>query len=183
MLPNFKYHPDPIATGAVHASPAICDSCGQARGFEYAASFYTAHKSELTLCPWCIASGEAARKYSGAFSDAHPLARAGLSRDVVREVCERTPGYVSWQQDNWQVHCGDACEFHGAADPAEVKALAGPSLTELLDRFGIQEDWWRRLSNTIGRQATPRSINSFVGIAMRGSTTLTSPNAKLRRPT
>ncbi|REJ66450.1 MAG: hypothetical protein DWQ31_14945 [Planctomycetota bacterium] len=31
-LPVFKYHPDPLDTGAIAASDAICACCGQSRG-------------------------------------------------------------------------------------------------------------------------------------------------------
>lgn len=144
-LPDFQYHPDPLATGAVKAGGGVCDCCSQARGFEYTASFYTAHDEDLTLCPWCIANGDAARKYEGVFSDDVPLIEAGLPASIVREVCERTPGYSSWQQEIWQSHCGDACEFHGDAEPAELSSLSGDALACFLNRELLNLDQWRSI--------------------------------------
>ena len=40
MLPNFRYHPDPVATGNVVPSDTVCLCCGQARGYIYKASVY-----------------------------------------------------------------------------------------------------------------------------------------------
>lgn len=142
QLPDFKYHPDPLSTGSIKASPAACDCCGHARGFAYAASFYSAQVDSPTLCPWCIASGEAAKKYDGMFSDDYPLRAAGVAEDIIREVCARTPGYNSWQQEVWQCHCNDACAFHGDADPAELRALSKEEMTDLLHQNTMREDQW-----------------------------------------
>jgi hypothetical protein len=58
-LPDFPYHPDPLATGSIEESPADCVSCGRARGFVYTGSVYAVEEAE-PLCPWCIADGSAA---------------------------------------------------------------------------------------------------------------------------
>ena len=42
MLPEFRYHPDPLSTGGVKVSDNLCRCCGQTRGYIYAASFYAA---------------------------------------------------------------------------------------------------------------------------------------------
>lgn len=159
-LPEFKYHPDPISTGAIKADPAQCDCCGQSRGFVYVASFYSTHRGRLTLCPWCIASGEAAKKYDGYFSDDRPLLEAGIAEDSIREVCERTPGYVSWQQEIWQTHCNDACEFHGDAEPAELRALSQDALAELLAEY-LPEDEWRSFVEDYEKGGDP-AVYKFV---------------------
>jgi hypothetical protein len=39
-LPPFRYHPDPLATGAVKPSPIRCVCCGQQRGFVYVGPVY-----------------------------------------------------------------------------------------------------------------------------------------------
>ena len=93
-LPKFKYHPDPIPTGAIKVSKEICECCNQARGYMYASSIYAKEEIEF-ICPWCIADGFAARKFDGIFSDDYPLQQAGISQDIISEVCERTPGYNS----------------------------------------------------------------------------------------
>jgi len=142
-LPKFRYHPDPLATGSIKPSTAVCDCCGEARGFEYTASFYTRQKPKPILCPWCIESGDAARKYDGAFSDDYPL--QDLAPEIVQEVCQRTPGYNSWQQEVWQSHCNDACEFLGDAELEELRALAGDDLAAQLKRSGMKDQHWTSL--------------------------------------
>ena len=122
-IPTFRYHPDPIATGALKPSNEMCDACGQRRGFTYTASFYAIDEVE-NLCPWCIADGSAAKKFDGTFSDDYPLREAGVSEEIIVEVVCRTPGFTSWQQDRWLTCCDDACEFHGDASRSEVKAMS-----------------------------------------------------------
>src|SRR5215210_4945294 len=123
-LPHFTYHPDPIATGAVIESANVCQCCGLSRGFIYVASTYTALEDiEDALCPWCIATGEAAAKYDASFSDDYSLVLAGLPQSIVDEITLRTPGYVSWQSERWMIHCGDACEFHGDLPQSRLSSL------------------------------------------------------------
>jgi uncharacterized protein CbrC (UPF0167 family) len=144
MLPTFRYHPDPLATGSVKASTTACRCCGQARGFIYAASVYARDRLRDSICPWCIADGSAARKFEAMFSDDHPLVKAGVSDQVIEEVTRRTPGFNSWQQETWLSCCGDACEFHGDAPRAELQALQGDDLARTLSDlgWGKQEQHW-----------------------------------------
>lgn len=135
-LPKFKYHPDPLATGAVKVSDAICQCCDKARGYIYAASVYAVEEVEF-VCPWCIADGSLGRKYDATLSDGHPLHSAGLSSEIIREVTRRTPGYVSWQQESWIACCNDACEFHGDASRADIQALDEHGLTALSAESGF----------------------------------------------
>ncbi|MCO1987260.1 hypothetical protein FA421_32030, partial [Pseudomonas aeruginosa] len=111
-LPHFRYHPEPLASGSIEASATTCQCCGKARGYVYTGSPYSRHELPPgSLCPWCIADGSAAARYEASFSDDYPLLDAGVAADIVTEVCERTPGYTSWQQERWLVCCEDACAF------------------------------------------------------------------------
>ena len=69
-LPAFRYHPDPLDTGAFEESEegVICDCCGKATPIFYSNPFFSVEDIAY-LCPACIASGEAARKYDGSFQD------------------------------------------------------------------------------------------------------------------
>jgi len=125
-LPTFTYHPDPIATGSIKPSDATCLCCNQQRGFIYVCNTYCHEELVEALCPWCIADGSAAQRFDAEFSDGCPLIQAGISAAVVEEVTRRTPGYTSWQQDEWQCCCGDACEFHGDPSRAHLAALPQP---------------------------------------------------------
>src|SRR6185369_1862863 len=137
MLPSFRYHPAPLATGSVVESATTCRCCGRARGYIYASSVYAVESLRDSLCPWCIADGSAATKFDACFSDGDPLIRAGVPVSVVDEVTLRTPGYVSWQQEVWLACCDDACAFHGDATRSELSALDRNALAEQLAEWGI----------------------------------------------
>lgn len=136
ILPKFKYHPDPVATGAFKVSDATCESCGKARGYVYAAPIYAIEDVE-SVCPWCIDDGSLERRYDATLNDGHPLRLAGLPSEVIREVTRRTPGYVSWQQDSWIACCNDACEFHGEAPANEIRTLDEQGLAALSAASGF----------------------------------------------
>lgn len=134
-LPIFKYHPDPIATGAIKASDVLCQCCGQARGFVYTSRLYSSNKVDA-ICPWCIADGSAAEKFKGMFSDDFPLIRAGVANDIIDEVTHRIPGFNSWQQEVWLSCCEDACEFHGDLPAIELQDMD-------IDAFAAAFSGWR----------------------------------------
>lgn len=106
MLPVFRYHPDPVATGAVVESSAVCSCCSVARGYLYTGPVYS--EDEIgPLCPWCIAEGVPGAMFTDAIgADDVPMT-------VIDEICLRTPGFVAWQQAHWLYHCGDGCEYLG----------------------------------------------------------------------
>jgi uncharacterized protein CbrC (UPF0167 family) len=89
----------------VVASGKPCSACGRVRGFVYEGPVYSAATVE-SLCPWCIADGTAATKFDAMFV-------ASLSPIAFDEVVHRTPGYDTWQEDDWPIHCGDAAAFLG----------------------------------------------------------------------
>ena len=146
VLPTFAYHPEPLKTGSVKESPAQCTCCGQASGYIYVASIYSRLRSKIQICPWCIADGSAAAKYQAAFSDSHPLLHAEVPQSVVEEVTTRTPGYNSWQQESWLVHCGDACEFHGDASREDLEQMPAESKASIFKLFGLTEQRWASIT-------------------------------------
>lgn len=141
-LPKFRYHPNPVATGAIVATDDECECCGLCRGYKYSSGIYCENDVE-TVCPWCIADGSLAAKFGASLVDDHPLRGAGLSSDIVEEVTTRTPGYVSWQQDAWMSCCKDACEFHGDAPHAELQALDDAGLRQLASDSGFSVETLR----------------------------------------
>lgn len=76
-------------------------------------------------------------KFDAEFVDAEPLRSAKLPEQVVAEVTQRTPGYESWQQEEWLVCCEDACEFHGEAPADELRSFAAQGLERLADTTGF----------------------------------------------
>ena len=144
MLPAFRYHPNPIATGSVKASNTVCRCCGQARGYIYTSSVYACDSPRDSICPWCIADGSAATKFEAMFSDDHPLAQAGVPDETIDEVTRRAPGYNSWQQEVWLSCCKDACEFHGDAPRTELQTLQGDALARTLAAREWRERNWQQ---------------------------------------
>ena len=118
-LPQFKYHPSPLSTGAIEDSDAVCDCCGRARGFIYRGPIYCVSRVE-GVCPWCIADGSAHLKWDAAFTDSAAIGGYGrwceVPREVWEEVAYRTPGLSTIQQARWYTHCGDAAEFLGVEE-------------------------------------------------------------------
>lgn len=138
-LPKFKYHPDPVATGAVVKSDEECARCRQVRGYLYDGAPY-AIADGLKICPWCIADGSAAKEFNATFVQS---IEQDLAKDIQAEVMERTPGYISWQGEFWLCHCNDACEFHGDFTRAGLAALKLEDEQRFLDDNDWVEDWPR----------------------------------------
>ncbi|MFE9256774.1 CbrC family protein [Streptomyces sp. NPDC006879] len=120
-IPDFPYHPDPLATGSVVSSDEPCACCGQVRGFRYTGPVYSTGTFGGQLCPWCIADGRAAERYRAQFS-AGVDSEDEVSGDAVRAIIERTPGFTAWQDEQWLTHCGDGAAYLG---PAGASELAG----------------------------------------------------------
>lgn len=153
-LPFFKYHPDPLATGMIEKKEIVCECCEKPSAYAYAQGLYSIRRVEF-ICPWCIADGSAAQKFEGEFVDAHPLCAGHLEPSIIEEVSKRTPGYISWQGDVWQVHCNDACEFHGDAHKHDLEALTGESLQEFLTTYYMDEEFWDDLKESYKKGGDP----------------------------
>lgn len=143
-LPYFKYHPNPLQTGAIIESQKVCQCCHQVKGYIYVASIYSEEEVD-DVCPWCIKDGSVAKKFEATFNDDHPLLEAGVSAEVVEEVCERTPGYCTWQQEVWQTHCNTACIFHGDAKKEDLEGLLGEDLDSFLKYQMIDKVFWQKI--------------------------------------
>jgi hypothetical protein len=134
-LPAFRYHPDPVATGAVEAAPdAVCPCCGLSTGWAYCMQPYGAGNQPDHLCPWCIADGSAAARFGSEFvSD---FASGEVPKEVVAEINLRTPGYLSWQGERWQVCCGDAAVFLGSVGWDRLQTLPDAQAAIVEDGWG-----------------------------------------------
>ncbi len=119
MIPRFKYHPDPIKTGAFkQGEPRQCDCCEKMTDTWYEKPFYSCKDVEC-LCPQCIASGAAAEMFDGEFQDCASVGKVS-DREKRDELTLRTPGYIGWQQEYWYAHCDDFCEFVGYVGWEEI---------------------------------------------------------------
>ena len=114
-LPQFKYCPDPLASGIFRTQEKAvsCDCCRRDTHVFYTHPFYSCDDINA-LCPECIASGRAAEELEGEF-----VIRDDVSQEIGKaqqdELCLRTPSYSSWQEAQWADHCGDYCAFVGYA--------------------------------------------------------------------
>jgi uncharacterized protein CbrC (UPF0167 family) len=118
-LPVFKYHRDPIQSGSVKQSTARCRCCGEARGYIYTGPVYSEHDLDDSICPWCIAEGTAHTKFDASFVDEAALPDE-LRENITQEVAWRTPGYNSWQSEQWFACCNDAMRF---LEPAGIREI------------------------------------------------------------
>ena len=123
-LPTFRYHPNPLETGAFEESKegVVCDCCGKMTHIFYTNPFFSVEDIAY-LCPECIASGEAARKYDGSFQDDFSVDDGVDDPEKLDELIHRTPGYCGWQQEYWRAHCGDYCAYLGYVGARELRAL------------------------------------------------------------
>lgn len=121
-LPKFIYHPDPLKTGAFKDDMSIvCECCSKNTEVYYNGSIYC--KQDISyLCPTCISSGMAAKKFDATFvQDADKLTTNDTKKDD--ELFKRTPGYESWQGEHCVACCDDYCAFLGDVGTKELEEL------------------------------------------------------------
>ncbi|MGQ0467864.1 MAG: CbrC family protein [Sporichthyaceae bacterium] len=135
--PPFRYHPDPVFTGALAAPDEPCEICGLPRSWRYTGPVYAVEEIE-TLCPWCIADGSAASHLDATFTDDSAVP-SGVSPEAVATVTRRTPGFSGWQQERWLYHCGDAAAFLGRAGWRDLEGL--PDALESLRLDSARPGW------------------------------------------
>ena len=110
-LPEFRYHPDPVASGSITRSANPCTVCGLSRGWRYG-------PVQHGVCPWCLAEGSAAAQLEWT---GHPEIEGDLPASVVEEIALRTPWFVTWQGSRWLAHCDDAAAFIAPAGWQELR--------------------------------------------------------------
>ncbi len=137
-LPEFPYHPDPLATGSIERSDVSCVSCGRSRGFAYAGPVYAVEDLIDSLCPWCIADGSAAARFDATFTDDVPVGD-DVRAEIVEAITKRTPGFGGWQQEHWLYHCGDGAAFLGRVGWSELQRL--PDAIECLRQEHADLGW------------------------------------------
>lgn len=158
-LPKFVYHPDPLASGSIGASEAACRCCRRKRGYIYLGPVYS-ERDDLddALCPWCIADGKAHEKFEASFADEASFPEE-IPPEVVEVVAYRTPGFNSWQQEQWLACCGDAAAFLEPIGHAEITAryprLEGALVTYIVQELNISGSAAIRFLQSLRRDASP----------------------------
>jgi len=131
-IPKFKYLPSPLQSKIFKAQKIVtCDCCKKEVDVYYTGGIYAIERAEY-LCPTCIHSGAAARKYDGSFQEDLINDENVVNPNYTEEVMYRTPGYVSWQGNNWVAHCSDYCAFIGYVGWRE---LLERGITEQFENF------------------------------------------------
>lgn len=161
-LPSFKYHPDPIASGSVRAGPEQCRCCRKARGLIYVGPVYSEKDGlEESLCPWCIADGQANAKFAAEFHDVEAIA-PGASGAAVAELTRRTPGFAEWQSVEWPVCCGDLMKFLEPAGIEETRrkyyTVEGQLMGVIVHEMGISGGAAVRLLQSLHRDRGPTAF-------------------------
>lgn len=148
-LPKFKYSPNAYDIDVFSKEEGICSICNQRRNVRYTSSFYSQEDPEY-ICPWCIHDGSASKKYNGEFNDyagiegvsANPLieGKGNIPKDYLLEVSERTPSYISWQQEVWLTHCNEPCAFIGYADSEIIKPILDELKEDIENNIGYDPE-------------------------------------------
>ncbi len=172
VLPQFKYHPDPIATNVIVERQTECPVCHQVTGFAYDGPFYT-RANPTDICPWCIANGRAAESFDLEFVYDYDLEPVD-DTSKTDELQHRTPGYFFATQYEWPTHCGDYCAVLRQvqwADIAHIEAELGDDL----DRLEVEDG--------TDRQAKTRRPVGYciVGIFISMSALWQTPNGRQLR--
>lgn len=145
-LPDFRYHPDPVATGNVGPSTTACRVCQQARGYVYLHDAIHEGRGDYSeqICPWCIADGRAASTLDVAFACSLDIDES-VPKSALEELSLRTPGYVSFQGEKWLAHCNDACRFLGDATMEQVSQASAATIAAWCAVNDADETRWLEL--------------------------------------
>ena len=122
-LPHFPYHRDPMASECLRTTDEACDCCGVKRGITYTGNTYCLSKP-TTLCPWCIANGDAENKFDASFFDADfvddDMNPVDLPPEIHSAVFGRTIGFATFNPIGWWVHCGEPAEYIRRDEPYDM---------------------------------------------------------------
>ncbi len=135
-LPEFRFHLNPLQTGSLVAEEGECECCENFVNYLYRGPVYS-EEEILSLCPWCIASGNAARKFSATFTSVESGSNK-IFKLLINEVEKNTLGFAGWQSERWLTCCDQPCEYLGKGGLAEMEAL-GVDAKESLSQSIIKE--------------------------------------------
>lgn len=117
-LPFFKYNPNIYENDYLVFKENICQCCRK-KVSTYIQNMYTSASVDC-ICLDCVADGTAAKKFDGLFvQDADKLD----NDEAKQELFYRTPGYWSWQGEQWVGCCNDYCAYIGPVGTKELEEL------------------------------------------------------------
>lgn len=118
--PTFKYSPNLDEIGVLNTNASVCDCCGETVE-KSVGSMYCREEIEC-VCLTCIANGKAAEKFDGDFIQDAEIDQV-TDQEKIDELFKRTPGYISWQGENWLAHCQDFCAYLGEVGTKELEEM------------------------------------------------------------
>lgn len=145
-LPFFRYQPNAYANGSIINEIGVCDCCGL-KTTHYIPNMY-AEQNIKCICLVCAITGKAAQKFDGTFiQDAEEILP---DKDKTEELFKRTPGYLSWQGENWLVCCDDYCAFIGPVGAQELQDMGifDDVTKEYADKWNVPNAVFDDLSKT-----------------------------------
>ena len=82
----------------------------------------------------------------------HLFARRQVARRkaIELELFTRTPGFASFQEESWQVHCDEPCEFHGPARVSDMRKLTDDGKKRLFSNSSLDEREFQHLLEADG---------------------------------
>ncbi|EJO0604148.1 CbrC family protein [Salmonella enterica] len=138
-LPQFTYVSDEYVKIVFVKTTSICDCCKRESHYRYSGPIYMTGDNDISLCPWCIHDGSAAKKYQASFNEIYG---EELAESVITKVCEQTPGYNSWQDQSWATHCNDACVYHGDATSEDVAEASAQTRQQWMRYYEQDAESW-----------------------------------------
>lgn len=146
-LPKFRYHPNVYSNPITTFANGICQCCGK-NVKAYIEMMYSKENINC-ICFNCIADGSAAKKFDGEFIEYAEKINDNNKED---ELFHRTPGYASWQGENWLACCDDYCEFIGDTGTKELEELgiAEEVFEEYSKKYGSDDMEWIKQHLTNG---------------------------------
>lgn len=128
---KFKYHPNLYTDEVLIHEEGVCNCCGKIVS-EYIGMAYSAEDIDC-ICLSCIHDGSAAEKFDAEFVQFAEEVSDPEKRD---ELFKRTPGYISWQGENWLACCDDYCAYLGTVGIQELEELGIKE--EVLADYAVQ---------------------------------------------
>ena len=153
-LPYFPLYPNAYRLQVFEDVAGVCEVCETPRHYRYTGLFYSQEEVGY-ICPWCVANGAAAAKFSGRFNDEMGIEgtefgaenAAGvvnvtwtISDANISLISRHTPAYQSWQQGRWLVCCDQPCAFVDYADSAMLEPIWHEIEADVMNN-GIPVDW------------------------------------------
>lgn len=136
-LPIFKYIEDPIENEVIEKKDDNCECCGENRGYLITSRIYSTEDIEF-ICPWCVSSGDACKKFDGFFNEVS--SDSNLLKTFEDELAFKTPGVPMFQEYLWPSHCGDGCQFQGSYDGEyDFEKIDKLYLKKFIEESGIEE--------------------------------------------